>query len=43
MSVNEAMYNIAQHTYALAMKHPVMVIHEIQERRNQLFKEIEEL
>ena len=24
-------------------RHTVMVIHEIQERRNQLFKEIEEL
>lgn len=33
MSVNEAMYNIAQRTYALAMKHTVMVIHEIQERQ----------
>ena len=26
-----------------AMKHTVMVIHEVQERRNKLFKEIEEL
>lgn len=26
-----------------AMKHTVMVIHEIQERRNKLCKEIEEL
>lgn len=43
MSVKEAMYNISQRTYALAMKHTVMVIHEIQERRNKLCKEIEEL
>lgn len=43
MSANEAMYNIAQRIGALAMKHTVMVIHEIQERRNKLFKEIEEL
>ena len=43
MSANEAMYNISHRTYALAMKHPVMVLHEIQERQKQLLKEIEEL